>query len=82
MPLLEDRTTAFIVRQWCECGESGASRVWRGSVEHVDTRVRRFFRTYDALVAFLREANPEFDPVPAEERFDTPASQSPASRHR
>lgn len=67
MPLLEDRTTAFIVRQWCECGASGRRRVWRGSVEHVETGQRRFFQRYDALVAFLRHVNPEFDPETARE---------------
>jgi hypothetical protein len=55
MSLLEDRTAAFIVRIWCERGdgESAASE-WRGSVEHVESGQRAFFRHLDAVQDFMR----------------------------
>lgn len=73
MPLLEDRNAAFIVRQWCERGDSGSTSVWRGSVEHVESGRRRFFQKYDVMVAFLRSVTPEFDPIPAQATTDTPS---------
>jgi len=56
MPLLEDRSAAFIVRVWCESGGEipGAVRAWRGSVEHVPTGKRSFFTELDAVIAFMR----------------------------
>ena len=43
MALLEDRTTAFIVRIWCERGDTASlAPEWRGSVEHVQTGQRAF----------------------------------------
>lgn len=71
MPLLEDRTAAFIVRQWCERGRSGTAQVWRGSIEHVETGERRFFQQYDALVSFMQHVTPEFDPVPSQSQSAT-----------
>ena len=55
MTLLEDRTAVFIVRIWCERGdgESVASE-WRGSVEHVETGQRVFFRHLDAVQEFMK----------------------------
>ncbi|QSX77002.1 hypothetical protein [Agrilutibacter solisilvae] len=55
MTLLEDRTAVFIVRIWCERGdgESAASE-WRGSVEHVDSGQRVFFRHLDAVQEFMK----------------------------
>jgi len=58
MALLEDRTAVFIVRVWCERGdESPASPVvseWRGSVEHVQSGQRAFFRHLDAVCEFMK----------------------------
>ena len=55
MALLEDRTAVFIVRIWCETGESpGAATEWRGSVEHVQTGARTFFRHLEDLLDVLR----------------------------
>lgn len=55
MALLEDRTTAFIVRIWCERGDSaGLAPEWRGSVEHVQTGQRAFFRHLDAVIDFMK----------------------------
>lgn len=55
MPLFEDRSAAFIVRVWCESGETpGAVRAWRGSIEHVASGERSFFTELDAVTAFMR----------------------------
>ena len=54
MPLLEDRSAAFIVRVWCESGERpGVVRAWRGSIEHVASGERSFFTELDAVTAFM-----------------------------
>src|SRR3954465_8731 len=56
MPLLEDRSAAFIVRVWCESGgvAPGAVRAWRGSIEHVASGERSFFTELDAVTAFMK----------------------------
>ncbi len=55
MALLEDRTTAFIVRIWCERGGTASlAPEWRGSVEHVQTGQRAFFRHLDAVIDFMK----------------------------
>jgi len=59
MALLEDRTAVFIVRVWCERGEAESSAnpalsEWRGSVEHVQSGQRAFFRHLDAMCGFMR----------------------------
>lgn len=55
MALLEDRTTAFIVRIWCERGDtSSLAPEWRGSVEHVHSGQRAFFRHLDAVIEFMK----------------------------
>ena len=61
MALLEDRTAVFIVRVWCERGTDGDSSPapatpseWRGSVEHVQSGQRAFFRHLDAVCEFMK----------------------------
>ncbi|ADV26710.1 hypothetical protein Psesu_0858 [Pseudoxanthomonas suwonensis 11-1] len=55
MALLEDRSAAFIVRIWCERGENpGPGPEWRGSVEHVQSGQRMFFRHLDAVLDFMK----------------------------
>jgi len=55
MALLEDRTAAFIVRIWCERGDQdAASSEWRGSVEHVQSGERAFFRHLETVVEFMK----------------------------
>ena len=55
MALLEDRTTAFIVRIWCERGDtSSLGPEWRGSVEHIQSGERAFFRHLDAVIEFMK----------------------------
>lgn len=55
MALLEDRTAVFIVRIWCEQGDAdSAMPEWRGSVEHVESGQRVFFRNLEAVLDFMR----------------------------
>lgn len=59
MALLEDGTAVFIVRVWCERGDGDdsphrTSPEWRGSVEHVQSRQRVFFRTLEAICEFMK----------------------------
>jgi hypothetical protein len=44
---------AFLVRTWREGGAAGASAEWRGSVEHLPTKERRYFRDLSDLCAFI-----------------------------
>ena len=58
MALLEDRTAVFIVRVWCERGDGESSPTpliseWRGSVEHIQSGQRAFFRHLDAVCEFM-----------------------------
>jgi hypothetical protein len=55
MALLDDRSAAFIVRVWCECGDPPRDEVrdWRGSIEHVETGERVFFRELAAVIEFM-----------------------------
>jgi hypothetical protein len=69
MALLEDRTTAFIVRIWCERGDtSSLGPEWRGSVEHIQSGERAFFRHLDAVIDFM---NPHLEAmgIDAQQRF-------------
>lgn len=55
MALLEDRTAVFIVRVWCERGDGDSAIVeWRGSVEHIETGARAFFRNLEAVIDFMK----------------------------
>lgn len=55
MALLEDRTAVFIVRVWCERGDAdSAIAEWRGSIEHVQSGQRTFFRHLEAIVEFMK----------------------------
>jgi hypothetical protein len=55
MALLEDRTAVFIVRVWCERGNAdSAVSEWRGSVEHVQSGQRTFFRHLEAIIEFMK----------------------------
>lgn len=56
MALLEDRTAVFIVRIWCEHGDADAAAMpeWRGSVEHMESGQRVFFRNLEAVVDFMK----------------------------
>jgi hypothetical protein len=55
MSLLEDHTASFIVRIWRESGDApGAHGDWRGSIEHVPSGHRAFFRDLGAIVTFMK----------------------------
>jgi hypothetical protein len=55
MALLENHTASFIVRIWCESSESGsACGEWRGSIEHVPSGQRGFFRDLGAVGRFIK----------------------------
>lgn len=55
MPLLEDHSVSFIVRIWCEGGtETQHNREWRGSIEHVHSGRRGFFRDIRAITEFMK----------------------------
>jgi hypothetical protein len=54
MPLLEDHTASFIVRIWRESGETPGSSDWRGSIEHVPSGQRSFFRDLGAIAQFMK----------------------------
>ena len=55
MALLDDRSAAFIVRVWCERGDGPGDRVrdWRGSIEHVESGERVFFRELHVMTEFM-----------------------------
>jgi hypothetical protein len=59
MALLEDGTAVFIVRVWRERGDTDASidtipPEWRGSVEHLQSGQRMFFRTLETVGEFMK----------------------------
>jgi hypothetical protein len=45
----------FVVRVWRESGSAGPG-AWRGSVEHVDSGMRKYFADLDDLRAFIMTA--------------------------
>lgn len=84
MALLEDHTASFIVRIWREQGDYGSgSREWRGSIEHVGSGQKAFFRDLAAIVAFM---SPHLDALginPANafwDRMDASLESAPATR--
>lgn len=69
MALLEDRTAVFIVRVWCERGDGdSAIAEWRGSVEHIQTGARAFFRNLEAVIDFMKP-HLETIGIDAQQRF-------------
>jgi hypothetical protein len=50
----------FTVRVWRE-DLGGGQHEWRGKVQHVTSGEARYFRTWSALRAFLRDMLPTFD---------------------
>jgi hypothetical protein len=85
MPLLEDNTASFIVRVWREQGESTVlCQEWRGSIEHVQSGHRSFFRDLRSIVDFMQphlehlgiEAPLRFWDVVTPDLFETPAEPS------
>jgi hypothetical protein len=55
VPLLEDHSASFIVRVWRELGEGEQpSQEWRGSIEHVGSGERVFFRNLRSIATFMQ----------------------------
>lgn len=53
--LLEDRTSAFIVRVWIEQREVASAPVtWRGSIEHVESGESRYLTDLGDLARFIQ----------------------------
>jgi len=49
-------THAFIVRIWYEpLDDEGTQTTWRGSIEHVGSAKRTYFRAIEELVRFIQE---------------------------
>ena len=86
MSLLEDHTASFIVRIWRERGEGETvSQEWRGSIEHVQSGRRSFFRDLRAIANFMQpqleqlgiEAPQRFWDLMTPELFEAPSSAQP-----
>lgn len=59
MALLEDHSASFIVRIWRELGDelgagTTASQEWRGSIEHVQSGRKVYFRELKAIAEFMQ----------------------------
>lgn len=55
MPLIEDFSASFIVRIWRETGGNpSTANEWRGSIEHVTSKRRRYFRDLGAIAKFMK----------------------------
>ena len=53
--LLEDNTTAYIVRVWLEHREvADAPVAWRGSIEHVPSGRTKYLTDLDEIARFIR----------------------------
>ncbi len=53
--LLEDNSTAYIVRIWLEQREvEGAPVAWRGSIEHVASGEIKYITDLDEIARFIR----------------------------
>ncbi len=44
---------AFLVRTWREAGDPGSPPEWRGFVEHLPTKQRRYYRDLADVCAFI-----------------------------
>jgi hypothetical protein len=54
MPLSEEDSQAFIVRVWREPREMrGAVPDWRGMIEHVPSKERRYIKDLGEIAAFI-----------------------------
>jgi hypothetical protein len=52
---LKDNTQSFIVRIWIEMEIDGSPKTWRGTIEHVGTANRLYFRDLDGMKRFIQE---------------------------
>ena len=55
MAPFREKTQAFLIRVWCEPREiEGAAPEWRGVIEHLPSRERRYLRNLDEIGAFIK----------------------------
>jgi hypothetical protein len=56
MSLNEGKYASFFIRLWQEPRERGGEPPeWRGSIEHVQSRKKRYFRDVETVVLFIEE---------------------------
>ncbi|MFQ6057382.1 MAG: hypothetical protein ACE5MB_00680 [Anaerolineae bacterium] len=56
MSLSQEKYASFFIRFWQEPREKrGETPEWRGSIEHVQSRKKRYFRDIKTLIAFIQE---------------------------
>lgn len=69
MALLGDRTAVFIARIWRERGNDvDMAPEWRGSVEHVESGQKTYFRHLEAVLEFMKPHLEEIG-IDAHQRF-------------
>ena len=55
MAPFQKQTEVFLIRIWCEPREiEGAPPEWRGCIEHLASRERRYLRDLDVIGAFIK----------------------------
>ena len=55
-------THVFVIRFWLEAREiEGKQQIWRGVIEHVASRERRFLKKPEEVVSFLKQYQGEFE---------------------
>ena len=53
---MEEDTQSFIVRIWRELvDKDGRALLWRGSINHVGSNQRLYFRDFESVVEFIRD---------------------------
>ncbi|HID87571.1 MAG TPA: hypothetical protein EYP55_09385 [Anaerolineae bacterium] len=56
MSLGEGKYASFFIRLWQEPRERGGEPPeWRGSIEHVQSRKKRYFKDVETVIAFIQE---------------------------
>lgn len=56
IPPLENDTQSFIIRIWHEMiDEEKNVAIWRGSIDHVGTGKRLYFRDLDGIARFIQD---------------------------
>ena len=67
-------THSFVVRIWNDATDSAvASASWRGSIDHVSTGKRIYFRDLQKMMRFIQDsAGVDFDSLPHDREFDSP----------
>lgn len=56
MSLHKGKYASFFIRLWQEPRERGGEPPeWRGSIEHVQSRKKQYFRDVESVIAFIQE---------------------------